>query len=197
VARTPFIGLTGGIGAGKSEALRALERLGAATLSTDAVTHELLATDEVRDLLVAELGAEVAPNGRIDRAAVASEVFGDEDKRKWLESVIWPRVGERVAQFRESAEDQPAAVVEVPLLFESGMETVFDKTVVVVADEDIRAERAAARGHELVEARTARQLTQDEKAQKADFVVRNDGTVEELEIKLSDVLEKLRGDGNR
>src|SRR4051812_22549236 len=125
VARTPFIGLTGGIGAGKSEALRALERLGAATLSTDAVTHELLATDEVRDVLVAELGAEVAPDGRIDRAVVASEVFGDEDKRKWLESVIWPRVGERVAQFRESAEDQSAAVVEVPLLFESGMEKVF------------------------------------------------------------------------
>jgi dephospho-CoA kinase len=196
VARTPFIGLTGGIGAGKSEALRALERLGAATLSTDAVTHELLATDEVRDLLVAHLGPEVARDGQIDRAAVASEVFGDDDKRKWLESVIWPRVGERVAQFRESAEDQPAAVVEVPLLFESGMENVFDKTVVVVADEDVRAKRAAARGHELVAARTARQLTQDEKAQKADFVVRNDGTVEELEIKLSQVLEKLRGDGN-
>src|SRR3954449_5296337 len=80
VARTPFIGLTGGIGAGKSEALRALERLGAATLSTDAVTHELLATEELRDLLVAELGPGVAPGGRIDRGAVASNVFGDDEK---------------------------------------------------------------------------------------------------------------------
>jgi dephospho-CoA kinase len=197
MARSPFIGLTGGIGAGKSEALRALERLGAATLSTDAVTHDLLATDEVRDLLVAELGPEVAPNGGIDRAAVASRVFGDDEKRKWLEGVLWPRVGERVAQFRENAEDRPAAVVEVPLLFESGMEAVFDKTIAVVADEDVRAGRAAARGHELVEARAARQLTQDEKAQKADFVVRNDGTVEELEIKLSELLEKLTRDGDR
>ena len=197
MARTPFVGLTGGIGAGKSEALRALERLGAATLSTDAVTHELLATDEVRDLVVAELGPEVAPDGRIDRAAVASRVFGDDEKRKWLESVLWPRVGARVAEFREAAEGQPAAVVEVPLLFESGMEKVFDKTVAVVADEDVREGRAAARGHELVEARVARQLTQDEKAQKADFVVRNDGTLEELEIKLSEVLEKLREDGDR
>jgi dephospho-CoA kinase len=197
VARTPFIGLTGGIGAGKSEALRALERLGAATLSTDAVTHELLASEEVRDLLVDQLGPEVAPGGRIDRATVASSVFGDDEKRKWLESVIWPRVGERVAQFRESADDRPAAVVEVPLLFESGMEAVFDKTIAVVADEDVRAERAAARGHQLVEARAARQLTQDEKAQKADFVVRNDGTVGELEIKLSEVLAKLRDDGDR
>jgi dephospho-CoA kinase len=194
--KTPFVGLTGGIGAGKSEALRALERLGAATLSTDAVTHELLATDEVRDLLVAELGPEVAPGGQIDRGAVAERVFADEDKRKFLESVIWPRVGQQVAEFRENAEDLPAAVVEVPLLFESGMENVFDKTVVVIADEDVRAERAAARGHQLVEARAARQLTQDEKAEKADFVVRNDGTVDELEIKLSEVLEKLRGDGH-
>jgi dephospho-CoA kinase len=193
----PFIGLTGGIGAGKSEALRALERLGAATLSTDAVTHELLATDEVRDLLVGELGADVARDGRIDRGAVASRVFGDDEKRAWLESVLWPRVGSRVAQFREAAEDRPAAVVEVPLLFESGMEAVFDKTIVVIADEDVRAERAAARGHQLVEARAARQLTQDEKAEKADFVVRNDGTIEELEIKLSDVLEKLKKDGDR
>lgn len=139
----------------------------------------------------------MAPAGSIDRAAVAARVFGDDDKRTWLESVLWPRVGERVARFRETAEDRPAAVVEVPLLFESGMQAVFDKTIAVIADEDVRAERAAARGHELVEARAARQLTQDEKAQRADFVVRNDGTVEELEIKLSEVLEKLSEGGNR
>jgi dephospho-CoA kinase len=191
MTRVPFVGLTGGIGAGKSEALRALERLGAATLSTDAVNHELLATDEVRDLLVAELGPEVAPGGTIDRSAVASRVFGDEEKRKWLEGVLWPRVGQRVAEFRESVQDAPAAVVEVPLLFEAGMEAVFDKTIAVVADESVRAERADARGHELVAERTSRQLTQDEKAQRADFAVRNDGTVEELETKLSEVLAKL------
>src|SRR5881227_2748889 len=98
----PFVGLTGGIGSGKSEALRALERLGAATLSTDAVTHELLASDEVRDLLIEELGPEVAPGGAIDRSAVAERVFGDDEKRKWLESVLWPRVGARVAEFREA-----------------------------------------------------------------------------------------------
>jgi dephospho-CoA kinase len=191
MTRVPFVGLTGGIGAGKSEALGALERLGAATLSTDAVTHELLATDEVRDLLVERLGQEVAPGGRIDRSAVASRVFGDDESRKWLEGVLWPRVGQRVADFRESVEDAPAAVVEVPLLFESGMEAVFDKTIAVVADEDVRAERAGARGHELVAERTSRQLGQDEKAQKADFVVRNDGSLDDLQTKLSEVLAKL------
>ena len=193
MGRVPFVGLTGGIGAGKSEALEALERLGAATLSTDAVTHELLAGDDVRDLLVERLGPEVAPGGRVDRSAVAARVFGDDEQTKWLEGLLWPRVGERVARFRESVEDAPAAVVEVPLLFESGMEQVFDKTIVVVADEQIRAERAGARGHELVEARTARQLSQDEKARRADFVVRNDGDLAELEAKLSEVLERLSG----
>jgi dephospho-CoA kinase len=191
--RVPFVGLTGGLGAGKTEALRALERLGAATLSTDEITHDLLATDEVRDLLVRELGAEVAPDGHIDRSAVASRVFGDEERTKWLEGVLWPRVGQRVAQFRDAVEDAPAAVVEVPLLFESGMESVFDKTIAVIADESVRSERAAARGHELVEARTERQLTQDEKAQRADFVVHNHGDLQELEAKLADVLAKLSG----
>jgi dephospho-CoA kinase len=143
---------------------------------------------------VAELGSEVAPEGRIDRSAVASRVFGDDEKRKWLEGVLWPRVGQRVAEFRESVVNGPAAVVEVPLLFEAGMEAAFDKTIVVVADEAVRAERAGARGHELVAERTARQLTQEQKAQKADFVVSNDGTVEELQTKLSDVLAKLNED---
>jgi dephospho-CoA kinase len=191
VGRVPFVGLTGGIGAGKSEALNALERLGAATLSTDAVTHELLARDDVRDLVVERLGPEVAPDGRIDRSAVAARVFGDDGQTKWLEGLLWPRVRERVARFRESVQDAPAAVVEVPLLFESGMDHVFDKTIVVVADEQVRAERAGARGHELVEARSARQLSQDEKARRADFVVRNDGDLAQLEAKLSEVLERL------
>ena len=133
----------------------------------------------------------MAPGGAIDRSAVASRVFGDEERRKWLEGILWPRVGARVMEFRESVQEGPAAVVEVPLLFESGMESVFDKTIAVVAPEDLRAERAAARGHELVDARTAAQLSQDEKAQRADFVVLNDGDLRQLETKLSEVLAKL------
>jgi dephospho-CoA kinase len=177
--------------------LRALERLGAATLSTDAVTHELLQTDEVRSLVVEKLGSEVAPDGRLDRSVIAERVFGDDEQRKWLERLLWPRVGARVAEFRESVEGRPAAVVEVPLLFEAGMEGAFDKTIAVIADEEVRAERAGARGHAGLSERTARQFSQEEKAQRADYVVRNDGTVEELEIKLSEVLEKLRQDGDR
>ena len=191
----PFVGLTGGIGAGKTEALAALERLGAATLSSDAVVHELLAGDEARDELVRRLGPDVAPDGRVDRDAVAALVFERPDQREWLESYLWPRVGERMAAWRAELErrDPPprAAVVEVPLLFESGMEPVFDHTIAVVADEDVRADRAGARGHAGLASRESRQLGQEEKAERAEFAVRNDGSVEELERELSEVLRRM------
>jgi dephospho-CoA kinase len=192
----PFVGLTGGLGAGKSTALAALERLGAATLSTDAVVHELYANDEVRDAVVERWGGEVAPDGVVDRAAVARHAFGSDEDRAWLEGLLWPRVGARVAAFREAAmsADPPpaAAVVETPLLFEAGMDGIYDATIAIVADEDVRAERAGARGHQAVDERHSRQLPQEEKAQRATFAVRNDGSVDELESRLSDVLGKLR-----
>jgi dephospho-CoA kinase len=195
LAGVPFVGLTGGLGAGKSEALRALGELGAATLSTDAVVHELLASDELRDVVVARLGEEVAADGRLDRSLIAERVFGDEEARRWLEGELWPRVGQRVAEWKQEVDaldsPPPAAVVEVPLLFESGMEAAFAATIAVVADENVRAERARARGHAAVAERMGRQLSQDEKSQRADFEVRNDGTLDELREKLSLVLARL------
>jgi dephospho-CoA kinase len=187
----PFVGLTGGLGAGKSEALRLLGELGAATLSTDAVVHELLEGDELRDALVTRLGPEVAPDGRLDRARIAERVFADDDARAWLEELLWPRVGQRVAVWRSEQDPARVAVVEVPLLFESGMEGVFDSTIAVIADESVRAERAGGRGHAAVAERTGRQLTQQEKADKADFTVRNDGSLDELKQTLSRVIAKL------
>jgi dephospho-CoA kinase len=92
----------------------------------------------------------------------------------------------------EAAEPPPrAAVVEVPLLFESEMEGVFDRTIAVIADEEVRARRAGERGHAGLEGRTGRQLSQREKAEKADFTVRNDGSLDELKHSLSRVLAKL------
>ncbi len=145
-SRVPFIGLTGGMGAGKSEALSALGELGAATLSTDAVVHELLGTGEIRDALVERFGADIAPDGVVDRAKVGERVFADPGERQWLEEQLWPKVGQRVVEWKqESARSgSPVAVVEVPLLFESGMEDAFDHTLAVVADETTREQRAAA-----------------------------------------------------
>jgi len=194
-ARVPFVGLTGGIAAGKSEALNALERLGADTLSSDAVVHELLMSDEIRDLLVDKLGRQIAPDGQVDRGKVAEQVFGDDERRQWLEGILWPHVGRRIHEWRTELgerDDPPrAAVVEVPLLFEAGMEDGFDATLAVVADESVREERAAARGHAGVASRTARQLSQEEKSQRADFTVRNDGSLDELEKNLSEVLARI------
>jgi dephospho-CoA kinase len=191
----PFVGLTGGLGAGKSTALELLAELGAATLSTDAVVHELLATDELRALVVERLGPAVAAAGALDRSRIAERVFADPDARAWLEGVLWPRVGERVATWRaglERADPQPrAAVVEVPLLFESGMEELFDATIAVVADEALREQRATARCHASVAERAGRQLTQDEKAARADYAIRNDGSVDALRSALSVVLDRL------
>jgi dephospho-CoA kinase len=195
-SRVPFVGLTGGLGAGKSTALAALERLGAVTLSTDAVVHELYASAEVRDAVVARWGADVAPGGVVDRRAVAGHAFADPEDRAWLEQLLWPLVGDRVARWREQVErldpPPPAAVVETPLLFEAGLESRYDATIAVVADEAVRAARAAARGHTAVDERAARQLTQEEKASRATYVVRNHGSVEELEHELSCVLGRLR-----
>ena len=189
------IGLTGGIAAGKSEALAAFGRLGAATLSSDAVVHDLLEGDAFRAELAARWGDEVAPEGApTDRARIGGIVFADPEELKWLESRLHPMVGaETAAWIAALPADTAVAVIEVPLLFEGGRESVFDTTVSIVAGEDVRRERAAARGHALVDAREARQLTQEEKAERADHVVVNDGSVADLEAALSALLAKLRG----
>jgi dephospho-CoA kinase len=196
-AEVPFVGLTGGLGAGKSTALAALERLGAAVLSSDVVVHELYEGEELRDAVVARFGQEVAPGGIVDRAAVARLAFATQEDRKWLEGIVWPLVGARVAAWLEKARAQsprpPAAVVEVPLLFEAGLEGIYDATIAVISEEGLRERRAAARGHALVDERAARQLSQQEKAARATFVVRNDGSEEDLQRELSSVLGKLGG----
>ncbi len=197
----PFVGLTGGMGAGKSTALAALERLGAAVLSSDAVVHELYAGEQLRDAVVGRWGAEVAPGGVVDRSAVAGRAFASEEDRRWLEGLLWPLVGARVAAWltdvrsgSASGRARPrAAVVETPLLFEAGLEGMYDATIAILVEEQVRHARAAGRGHALTDERAARQLSQEEKARRATFTVRNDGSEEDLERALSAVLDKLSG----
>jgi dephospho-CoA kinase len=149
----------------------------------------------VRDLVVARWGEEVAPGGVVDRTAVAAHAFTTPRERAWLEGVLWPRVGAKVMEFRERALAQdplpPAAVVETPLLFEAGMESAYDATIAIVAPEELRQARAGTRGHAAVGERTSRQLSQQEKAARATYAVVNDGSVEQLEARLSEVLAKL------
>lgn len=187
------IGLTGGIAAGKSEALAAFERLGAATISSDAVVHELLDSEPLLGRLVERWGEEIAPGGRVDRGRVGEVVFADPQELAWLEAQIHPLVGERIGSWLASlSAETEVAAVEVPLLFESEMEEVFDHTVAVVASDEVRRERAEARGHALVDEREARQLGQGEKAERADVTIANDGSLEDLERELRDVIASLR-----
>jgi dephospho-CoA kinase len=192
VAAARFIGLTGAIASGKSEALAALARLGAAALSSDAVVHDLLTSERVRDLLVGRWGPTVAPNGEVDRGRVSEIVFADPSELDWLEATLHPLVAEEIAVWRESlADDTRVAVVEVPLLFETDMEGVFDATISVVAPDGTRAERAGARSTLDLESRSRRQLSQEEKAARATYVVINDGSVQDLEAALADLLAEI------
>ncbi len=194
----PFVGLTGAVAAGKSEALSAFGRLGAETLSSDRVVHDLLAVPEVAAKLVERWGEETAPGGEVDRARVGAIVFGRQQELAWLEGVLHPLVGERVAAWRsELPEDARLAVVEVPLLFEAGIEPSFDVTVAVVAGDEVRAERAGERGTELLFEREARQLPQAEKAARATYVLANDGTREELEAAVAALIPALVEAGAR
>jgi dephospho-CoA kinase len=187
-----FIGLTGAIAAGKSEALAALSRLGAATLSSDAVVHDLLSSERVRDLLVGRWGPSVAPEGEVDRARVSEIVFERPEELQWLEATLHPLVREEIATWGAVvADDTRIAVVEVPLLFETDLDGAFDATIAVVADDELRAERAGARGTLDLESRSQRQLSQEEKAARATYVVANDGSVEDLEAKLAELLAEL------
>lgn len=188
------IGLTGGIAAGKSEALAAFERLGAATISSDAVVHELLDSEPLLGRVTERWGEDVAAEGRVDRARIGEIVFADPDELKWLEGQIHPLVGERIGAWLGSlGADVGIAVVEVPLLFEGEMASVFDTTVAVVTADEVRRARAEARGHTLVDEREARQLSQEEKATQAEHVIENDGTIEDLERRLSALIVKLEG----
>jgi dephospho-CoA kinase len=189
---TRFVGLTGGIGAGKSEALAAFERLGAPTLSTDRVAHDLLEDDEVRVALVERWGEGIAPGGEVDRDRVSEIVFNDRDELAWLESVTHPRVGEHVLEWRQGLDSEvPLAVVEVPLLFEAAMEDAFDATIAVVADDELRDARLRERGQGGLAGREDRQLDQAEKERRADHVIRNDASLEELETEVRELMNVL------
>lgn len=149
----------------------------------------------MRDAVVARWGEQVAPAGSVDRRAIAAKVFAQPDERAWLEALLWPRVGGAITAWhteQERRQPPPLAIVaEVPLLFEAGMDPVFDATIAVVADDEVRDRRARARGLAAVDERAARQLPQGDKAARADHVVVNGGSLEDLQAALAEVLAKL------
>jgi dephospho-CoA kinase len=181
------------VAAGKSEALAAFGRLGAATISSDAIVHDLLDGEPLLGRLVERWGEDISSGGVVDRAAVGSRVFNDPDELAWLERQVHPLVqGEIGAWVSRLDPETEFAVIEVPLLFEGEMADRFDLTVAITAREETRRERARSRGQVGIEGREGRQLTQSEKAGRADRVIENDGTREELEARLEGLLGELR-----
>jgi dephospho-CoA kinase len=192
----PFVGLTGAIASGKSAALEAFERHGAATLSTDRAVHDLLGTEAVASQLAERWGEDAAPGGTVDRERVSAIVFEQPDELRWLEALLHPLVGGRVAEWRAALpEGATLAVVEVPLLFETGMEDAFDATVAVVAPDEMRAMRAGEQGIAMLAEREAKQLSQEEKAARATHVLANDGTLADLETAIAELIPRLTATG--
>ena len=177
---TPLrVAVTGGIGAGKSEVLRAFARRGVPTLSADEIVHQLIAGDpDVRAALEERFGTT-------DRARIGELVFADRDELAWLEALLHPRVVARRDEWLAGI-DEPVAVAEIPLLYETGGERGADVVVVVTAPADVRRGRSAA-----VDQRSARLIPDVEKAARADFVYVNDGTLEQLDAFVGDVLAQL------
>jgi len=191
--RPVAVAITGGIGAGKSSALEAFRRHGAATVSSDEIVHHLLAgNDTVRDALVEKLGSQVlGENGRPDRAAIARIVFRDPDALKFLEGLLHPLVSQEYLSWREQLTvlDAPPAVcvTEVPLLFEVGAEERFDKVVVITAPRRLREFRR----EQPIDDRESRLLPDREKVRRADFHYRNVGDLDQLDAWVAGVMEAL------
>jgi dephospho-CoA kinase len=185
VARRPLaVAITGGIAAGKSEALAAFARHGAATLSADAIVHDLLANDaDVRAAIRERWGDEAVG----DRARIGEIVFRDRDELDWLEQLLHPKTRTAADTWLASV-DAPVAAVEIPLLYETGGESRFDAVVVVTAPPEIRAERRAGLAD-----REARLLPDEEKARRADYAYVNDGSLEDLDAFVGNVVEALCG----
>jgi dephospho-CoA kinase len=187
------VAVTGGIGAGKSEALRAFQRHGAAVISSDEIVHELLRTDEkVRAALRERWGDGVfASSGDVDRDRVAQVVFADAGELDWLERLLHPRVVAAYLTWRERLAEQPdpptVSVTEVPLLYEVGGDSRFDAVVVISASPEVRISRQVRP----MQDRERRLIPDDEKLARADFAYVNDGSLEELDRFVSGVVEKL------
>jgi dephospho-CoA kinase len=183
----PLLGLTGGIGSGKSTALAYLHELGAATISSDDIVHGLYSTAEVIDLIREHYGEAVIDGaGGISRPALASIVFADEAELRWLEDLLHPFVRDAVARWMEeqqkNAQPRPALiVVEVPLLFETGFEQRFDFIMLITAPDDLRRRRLTAKLTDSeFRRRRAQQLPEEEKIARSDFVFDNTGSRKDL-----------------
>jgi dephospho-CoA kinase len=197
LVRPIAVAITGGIGAGKSEALASFRRHGAATVSSDEIVHRLLRDDPVvGKTLLERFGDGILDEaGQIDRSAIAEIVFADRDALDWLESLLHPLVVQEYLEWREQlaalANPPPLTATEVPLLYEVGGQDRFDAVVVVTAPPKVRAGRTEVDAEE----REPRLLPDTVKVAQADFAYVNDGSLDDLDAFVREVMEELTAEG--
>jgi dephospho-CoA kinase len=188
------VGLTGGIGCGKSTTLSFFKEAGATTIETDAIVRELLATDpEVIARIRSAFGeAVIDAEGRVDRGRLGSKVFGNSEALALLESLLHPRV--RQQWTRELAEKHPVLIVEIPLLFEKDLQGNFSTTICVSSSPEVQLERLKARGmsESQIQYRKQRQLSLEEKMRRADIIIHNDGSRDHLREQVERVMLVLQ-----
>jgi len=190
-----YIGLSGGIGSGKSTVAKIFADLGAVVIDADAIAKEVLEPGQVgyENVLHAFGETLLDTSGNIDRKILASLVFQDAEKLLKLESIVHPTVIARVSNIRESLPETSIVVYDTPLLVEKQLQDQFDKVLIVSADEDIRKERLVQRGLDLadIEARMANQATDSQRTAVADFVIINNGSMKELREQVAKVWQQL------
>jgi dephospho-CoA kinase len=193
-----IVGLTGGIGSGKSTVCEMFARRGAKIIDADRITHELQRPGtEVFDEMVEALGSEIVkPDGTLDRPKVGAIVFADPSEREKLQTIVWPRVGARVAELVAEAGDDDIVILDVPLMAESteGSRRFAQKIVVIDVSPETQIAHLEAKGMARAdaEARMAAQASREERLKLADHVLHNDGTVDELEKQVEALWQEIR-----
>ena len=190
------VGLSGGLGSGKSTVARMLADHGAVVIDADTVAREVVEPGTSGfDAVVARFGDAVVADGRLDRAALARIVFSDERARADLNAIVHPLVARRSEELSAAAPQGAVVVYDVPLLVESGRSERYDVVVIVLASEQVRLDRLAARGMDEADARSriAAQASDEQRMAAADVLIQNDGTIDELAGQVTDLWGRLAG----
>ena len=190
-----YLGLSGGIGSGKSTVAKILANLGAVVIDADVIAREVLEPNQAGYQRVIEVFGEsiLDSDRRIDRKRLAELVFQNSDELAKLEAIVHPAVITRVAQIRSSLPESTVVVYDTPLLFEKNLQGQFDKVLIVVTDSEHRKARLIERGLELtdIEARIANQATDAQRRTVADFVIENNGSPEQLQDQVTKVWQQI------
>jgi len=190
-----YLGLSGGIGSGKSTVAKIFADLGAVVIDADAISREVLEPGQIGyENTILTFGESVlSESGSIDRKKLAELVFQNPAQLAKLEAIIHPAVIARVAQIRESLPASAIVVYDTPLLVEKNLKSQFDKVIIVLADEQIRKDRLVSRGLELpdIDARISNQATDSQRSDVADYIINNDGTLTQLQDNVTKVWKQL------